>query len=292
MVLFLLPILVVRRLVAKKNESHSVSFASKIDNAEIYFIGSSRTRRAINDSMLNARFKNNNFVNIGMDNCTFLFNKVIADKLLDAGNVKTLFIELSVINSRLPAIYSQVATDKDIFGTIVPLINQGGINDFRKIFWPILEQVSLSKARLGPAIRKFLPEQTVDGKLGFAGAYDTTKTISEHYLTEADLVKGYGKKIHPLYLQLVTELIAKAKLTGANIVFFISPAIKTEAEKEVLLSMYNLVPPEHRLVYEQSFLNKIHQRGFFMDETHFNTQGSFLFTEYLQLMATRHNWIR
>ncbi len=292
--LLLGPIVVTRKIAAQKKNgttlrSHRPGIMKK---GQFYFIGSSRTRSGINDSMLNSRFNTTGFVNIGIDNGTFLFNKIVADKLMQDGGPKTLFIEVSVINARLPAGYRLLVGSKDIIDAVTPLMNNAAIHDIRKIFWPILERTSLSRIRLGPEIKTLLKEPAINGQLGFLRSMNVASAFSPWFLSEKDMATMDERSAHLLYGQLINELLLKAKRSGSRLIFFVPPALKTEAEKAVLTAVFNAIPVENRLLYDQNFLNRLNNNTLFRDETHLNTAGSGVFTDYLAEQVARHNWIQ
>jgi hypothetical protein len=294
LLLFFIPILVVRNFAAaKRHSTTSLHHPGKhMAKERFYFIGSSRIRHAINDSLLNSRFSSIDFLNTGMDNCTFIFNKVLADKLLNTNGPKTLFIEISVINARLPVGHEFILKNKEIISSVTPLMKKAGINDIRKIFWPLIESLSLSRVRLGPGIKGLLKMTTVDGQVGFLGSSDSTPKVSPWFFNEKDTALSGETEVHPLYGEIIHRLIGEAKQTGSKIIFIISPATRTASEKEVLTAVFNAIPRENKLLYDQDFLNKLNDKTLFRDEIHLNTAGSILFTNYLSEQAIRRNWIR
>jgi hypothetical protein len=287
-------ILIVRKIAAEKRRTaaHQGRAHKILEKGKTYFIGSSRTRCSIDDSLLNSRFSGAGFVNIGIDNGTFIFNKIVADKIMQNGQPEVLFIELSVINARLPSAYRLLTNGNDIIKALTPLMKGATIDDTRKIFWPMVERAFLSQTRLGPEIKSIFGGSAINGRLGFShSAIITAKSPS---VIPAKLLadKQDAPAVHPLYGQIINELTLKAQQTGTRLVFFIPPAMKTTEEKEVLTAVFNSIPRENKVLYDQEFLAGLNDKALFKDEIHLNTTGSQVYTNYLADQAVQNNWIK
>lgn len=260
-----------------------------MEQGNVFFIGSSRTRSSINDSMLNRKFNSNGFVNIGLDNSSFLFNKIVASRLLEQGGPKTIFVELAVLNARLPTGYQLLAGDDWVVKEMELLIQVSGIEDFRRIVWPVYEQASISRIRLGPAIKAFRGQTLRTGPVGFLPAVDTAIEFSPQKPVSND--EAVALPVHPLYHHLVSDLLQKAKRTGSRVIFFISPALKTIQEKNTLVNVFSTLPPQHKLVYDPLFLEALYNNRYFKDHTHMNSAGAALFTRYIAEQMILQEWV-
>jgi hypothetical protein len=294
LLIYFIPAWVIKKINAS-NENASLLSLPDIKTPgkeQYYFIGSSRTRRSVDDSLLNTKFRDAAFLNIGMDKGTFLFNKIIADKLLNDSDRKTLFIELSVINARLPQGYQQVVEDGNVLRSLIPMIKEGRINEARNIFWPVIEKVLLEKMRLGPSVKALFTSSTPQTALVGFFRTDSSSVVSPLFFQEKDTAYPGRKDILPVYAKMVDGLLQKASQANSRIIFVMPLACNSLEEKEVLLTVFNRIPVQNKLIYSEALLNQLHHPAFFSDKTHLNTSGSFLFTNYLADYIQGHGWLK
>jgi hypothetical protein len=244
---------------------------------------------SINDSLLNNRFANSRFVNTGMYGCTFLFNKILADKLLNSGGKKTLFIELSVFNARVPPSWRFVLNNSEVRRSVFPLMKKAGIDDIRHIFSPLLERITFSRARISPELRALLGPETIRKQIGYKESGEKGQEVSEWFTGENDM-PGKNIDIHPLYGQIINEIISQSKKTNSRIIFYMSPVFGSREEKETITAIFDMIPAENKFFYDQAFLDKLKHPEMFYNPTHMNSRGATLFTNYLAGKIQYHQW--
>jgi lysophospholipase L1-like esterase len=88
---------------------------------------------------------------------------------------------------------------------------------------------------------------------------------------------------------IINELIRKARETGSKVIFYISPVTSNKPERETINAVFNLIPAENKIHYDQSFLDKLNNPALFSDPTHLNSAGAILFTNYLAEQIRRLN---
>jgi hypothetical protein len=244
--LFFAPSAIIKR-ISPVNKIMSDIFPGNDDPARrrYYFLGSSRTMFSINDSVLNSRYTNSRFVNTGMYGCTFLFNKILADKLLNSGGKKTLFIELSVINARVPPSWRFVLNNSEVRRSVFPLMKKAGMDDIRHIFSPFLERITFSRARISPEIREILDPVTIRKQIGYKESREKGEDVSRWFAGNID-IPGKRINIHPLYSQIMNEIISKSKQTNSRILFYLSPVFGSRDEKETLTAIFDMIPAENK----------------------------------------------
>ncbi|HYC39483.1 MAG TPA: hypothetical protein VEB63_03270 [Chitinophagaceae bacterium] len=264
--------------------------AAQHDSTEVcYFLGSSRTRSNINDSLMNQLAGAYRFRNLGLNAGTMLFNKVFAEKLFRFPGKKLLLVELSVINARVPENYGHFFSDREVLNSLKPLMRDAKLRDTRHIFWPLFDRMLMKKIPLRDDVKELLRlGKPAYKEIGYEPQNGDMRDSSLCFLNTK---KQLSEAIHPLYEKLTSELIRAADKSGNRIVFFLSPAFLSQRERAVLTEAYLRLPADNRVHFRSDFLTEMQDGSLYSDRSHLNRTGSSRFSIYLYSEIVRRGWL-
>jgi hypothetical protein len=249
----------------------------------IFFTGTSRTKAAINDSLLNSNSKLYHYHNAGLGYATFLSNSVLAHKLMNRIDAPVIVMELSIANGRMPYTFSMVSEPIHTVRTLRPLYGNTSLNDIFYIYGPFTEQYLIDYINIKPFLKLFINKYSF---ADFTGLKKYTNTINYNpgtVITPQSLKEPLplNADYPPHYAEVINRLIQKAESTGA-ILFFALPVCMAEGdEKNRLLRVYHSIPEKYKLHYSAVFLKQINNRQYLNDAQHLNVKGAVIYSEFI-----------
>lgn len=276
----------------KKKLNHKNIIAKNNDQQRnCYFVGSSRTSTMFNDSMMNALLPEVNFVNAGIPGSTFLFNKLLVEKIFEQPGNKTVFVELSVVNARQPNFAEILFTGTDMVKANAPLWKNFSVNRLLFIAGPACEKYLLKQFMVNSELIAIAKPSAFGPLWGFNPPKTVTKKRSPWGVYSRQEVKPFEPAGSFLF-QLVKEMIDSSAKKNTSIIFYLPPAMKTKQELALLSEVYEQIPVGNKLLYTNSFIGEIQKPKYFSDLTHLNDTGAVLFTKYTLQEALRNGWFK
>lgn len=256
----------------------------KAAQRNIYFTGTSRTRCAINDSLLNNSNSKYLFYNGGLGYGTFISNVAFANKLMQRIDSPVIFIELSIVNGRMPYTFSLVSDPLNTLSTMWPMVRATNLNDMYHIYGPFAEQYFIDYINLKPYLKLYKNNYIPVDFFGQLKKYNSLQYDPGSFLSEEEIKNaGMEKAVVPeSYKTIIKELLAKAKQTNSQIFFALPVCISNPEEKKRLLDIYSTIPEKNRLLYSSQFLKEINNSAYLADEMHLNVKGADIYTNYIK----------
>lgn len=250
---------------------------------KVYFIGTSRTMRAVNDSMLNALMPQLHFVNAGMGYGTFNGTAIIAQKIMEQAPASTLFIELTLANGRTPDHFSMIADAGTTFTALQNRAQHASFTELRNIHLPFAENYIYDYIYLKPYLKLLTGNASASDYFGRVKRYETLTQQTNTFLSSTDLHQLHEPcdTIPDIYTQIIKQLLQTAAATHSEIIFYLPVCMDMQVEKNRLLCVYNSLPQQNRLPYSTAFLSEISKPQNLADGIHFNVNGAAIFTNYL-----------
>lgn len=254
----------------------------------IYFTGTSRTKCAINDSLLNAGEDAYLFFNAGFGYGTFISNMVLANKLMNQIDSPVIFIELSVANGRMPETFSLVSDPSNTLSTIAPLLQNPSFKDVYNVYGPFTENYFIDYINLKPYLKLYKSNYTLTDFFGQTKKYAVLQKDPGTFLLQEDLERAAKTKtvIPSSYSTMIGHLLAKAEQTRSRIIFTLPVCMNNAEERERLLAVYNSLPKKNKLFYSESFLQEINNPSYLADDIHMNIKGADVYTNYIKKAVT------
>lgn len=254
------------------------------DKSEHYiFLGSSKTNYGINQVTFNQTLPGKKVLNVGVASSTLLTTGLITKEIMQRVNHSVFLVELNLMNGWFPPDLSLQLKFKTIVKFVYPLIMQGDFNDFMDIYMPFFGAYIFDEFRLKPYVnnllnvefRKSFHKQTVfyESKEFCPNVFYTTQDV--HQMVDSI------EQISPMYKVLMYDLIQTAHQTKNTILFYLPTAIKDQNNKNELFKLYNFIPIENKILYNDTFLHSINQPKNMYDNIHLNFNGSVVFSKFM-----------
>lgn len=277
-ILFIIGVkIVINSKINPANElKKQINFANK--SSKIYFIGTSRVRKSINTNQLKKSFRLNEIYNLGLASSSFLYNYLLAKKLIEISPPQsTIFIELCTSQPTPPSFYKYFYTDTDCINLLKLHFTLS--DNFEKLDNILFYFLSIKETIRVLFDLNLAPKPGIgydsDSKV-FIGSNKTMITFQEILKANHEL-----NSIQLKYLHIIEGLISDGKRKNINIVFFVPTTFKNVKEKKVVLPIFNKIPSENRWFYTSLFLSKMRKMSYLSDENHLNKYGAKIYTEEL-----------
>lgn len=268
----------------EKNIFNAVYKSQHAVSGNFYFIGSSRTRCAVNDSLLNKSFTRFRFINTGLGYGTFISNAVLANKLMKSIDSAVIFIELSVANGRMPYTFSLVADPLHTISAIWPLVKTTTLEDMYHIYGPFAENYLIDYINPKPYMKLSAGNYRLTDFFGQMKKYESLPYHPVSVLTAEDFktIQTVQADVPVIYHTILKQLLETATQTNSRIVFLLPVCISNGEEKNRLLAIYKIIPENNKLYYNTSFLKTINNPLYLADDMHLNVKGADIYTNYLK----------
>ncbi|MFY7840888.1 MAG: SGNH/GDSL hydrolase family protein [Lacibacter sp.] len=250
----------------------------------VYFLGTSRTKCAINDSLLNSNSTPYRFFNSGFGYGTFISNIVLANKLMNQIDSAVIFIELSVANGRMPYTFSLVSDPSNTFASMWPVLQKTSFKDVYHVYGPFFENYFIDYINLKPYLKLYRSKYELTDFFGQTKKYVSLQNNPGTFLLQEDLNNTLKKpaEIPSSYRIMIAQLLAKAENANTHIVFTLPVCMNSAEEKERVLAVYNSLPKKNKLVYSNAFLQQINNPNYLSDDIHLNVKGADVYTNYMK----------
>lgn len=257
-----------------------------------YFIGSSRTRNSVNDSLLNAQFPQINFLNAGMGYGTFLSSTIIANKIMQRAPGSIIFVELSLANSRIPKRFSLIASPAETLSNIWHCAYDAPISDWHKVYIPFIENYVYGFLYLKPHVKLLSGQASLNNYFGWTKRMETMNHVPTTFIHAKDFEdSGMSvNKIPTVYYRMIHQLLRKANATKSTVLFYLPICMDKDFERNRVLAVFNTIPKTNTMVYTNTFLSEICTSQNVADSIHLNVRGANIFTNnILDFISKRNN---
>lgn len=253
-----------------------IDFENK--SSKIYFIGTSRVQRSVNTSQLQKALQMKGVYNLGLSSSSFLFNYLLAKKLIEISPPKsTIFIELCGSQPTPPVSYEYFFSETDCINLLKLYFTLNG--NIEKIDVIIFHFLSLKKS----IKTLFESNLSLKSEIGYISDSRIFKGSNKAVITLQEVVNVNTQlnAVQHKYLGIIEELINEGKRKDINIVFFVPTTFKNKKEETFALPIFNKILPENRWFYTPLFLSEIKKTSYLSNENHLNKYGAKIYTEEL-----------
>ncbi len=247
------------------------------------FLGSSRTNYGINQAAFNQTLPGKKVLNAGVASSTFLTTGILTKEIMQRVNHSVFLVELNLINGWFPPDLSLQVKLKTIIKFIYPLMKQSSFSDFIDIYVPFLASYLLDEFRLKPYLSILLNAEFKNSFHKQTIFYQSKEFCPSAFFTAKDAYQMVDslEQISPIYKALINNLIQTAHQTNNSILFYLPTAIKDQSNKKEIFKLFNFIPIENKIFYNDKFLQSINQPENMYDEIHLNFNGSKVFSKFI-----------
>lgn len=264
------------KINTKDELKKQIDFENK--SSKIYFIGTSRVRQSVNTNQLKKSLKLNGVYNLGLSSSSFLYNYLLAKKLIEISPPQsTIFIELCSSQPTPPVFYEYFFTEGECLNLLKLHLTLS--ENFEKQDNILFHFLSLKESfrTLSESNLTFKPNiRDNNDSTIFKGNNKTIFTFQEILNANQEL-----NAIQNKYLYIIEGLINEGKRKDIHIIFFVPTTFITIKEKTLTLSIFNKILPENRWFYTPMFLAEMKKTGYMADGNHLNKYGAHIYTEEL-----------
>jgi len=243
-----------------------------------YFIGSSRVQHAINPTLLQEKFLEKNFINLGVGGMTFNYSEQVALELMKSKNKKIIFIELSRVQAASPVHFQYLLNYKSLGKAFLRSLESWSFEKKDK-FISDLDLFIFNFFSTRRELALLLTPQLFNSYQG----YRESALIylgDEQIFIEKDFQSN--KKEKKVYLNIISNLLRKSEETNTKIIFFLPPiTFGSLAEKEEVVAFFEKIPTDNKFIYEEVFIEEITQKKYLFDSNHLNKYGAEKYTRHL-----------
>ncbi len=280
-------IVAVKTMVLKKLQVNNVFTAvykpKQTGTTNIYFIGTSRTKCAIDDSLLNNDLPQVQCFNAGLGYGTFISNAVLAQKIMRTVQHATVIIELSVANGRMPDHFSLLCDPATTATAMWPLVQTTTLKELYHVYGPFTETYLTDYINPKPYMKLYTGSYQLKQLFGQQKKHDSLNYNPGTFLTAANIASAATAATLPdVYHTILQRLLSTAKQTNSQVLFVLPLTISDPAEKKRLLNLYNNISAAHQLRYSDSFLRSINNPAYLADAIHLNATGAVVYTNYVK----------
>lgn len=279
-------IAVIKKQIQPVKSDAMAKAVGKIDSTSgpsYYFIGSSRVQRSFNPAILSDCLNGVEINNWGMSSCTFFYNCIIADFLMDQRGNKALFIELSSISSDIPPSFLDLEKMAGFNTTdIIKNLSKGqSLTDRFSTYINFFDSKAFDmisiREEMSAAFKRLLNEEVLlSTHFGYLESDDNEVQETDSFLDYHEIhQEPFGDKeaITP-HLLYIDYLLKKARQQGVNIYFFLPTTYNSNVEKHLVIPIFNALPETARIDYDSTFLNAIGKAEYLADKNHLNKKGA------------------
>ncbi len=248
----------------------------------LYFVGSSRTKYGINDTLIEKRLKNIKVVNAGVLSANFLSSTMLALEILSMDSNSTLCIELGVVNGKAPSQISMLVETRYLHSTFESNLQESSLEDLYKIYSPYYEAYFFDFFSIKPYLSYLLSNESISSLTQFGVHNKNLNLLPFHSIKCGDLNKDYAKPSHNffIYKNLIKLIIEKSKLLNCRVYFYLPPHTASPEEKERLIEVFKLIPIENRIIFNCEFLAALRNPEWMADEEHLNVKGASFYSSF------------
>jgi len=290
--LMLATILMLKISAGTVREKYSINDSGKkTPSADIsyFFIGSSRVQQSIDPQIINKYYTNCNVLNLGISGGTLLSNCVIADLIIRRKGYKILFIELSPFLDELPTSLFNLSSETGFnpVASSFKLTMDQSFPDRSKLMLNIINQRIHNSITITEEVKKiFGYELNKDNEkwIGFNPSDRNDFHALSSFLKHEEI---YNESYYPAelsrYKQIIDRLTDEAKNHHSKIVFFLPINYTKQTEKNIVIPLYNSLPPSMKLEFSDTFIRQISKAEYLMDRNHLNSKGATAYSRLLIL---------
>ena len=271
-----------------KNPSFKPFFQYTISDSSCYFIGSSRIRESFDEKLMKQKIPSETFHNLGINALSMNYGLILANKIISKTNNNIIFIELSRFKPyRSPRChdifsYSDIGQGLEIYFNS---LNKKSFQEIKTFITDIGEftiNIFSLKEDLGILI------DSNNGITNLANSKIETAYVGDtnsiNYLNPSDIdsISKTEKQIKSCFREIL-KTIAEGEKKKTRVIFLVPVSFSSAEEKKELLPLFNSIPAKNKLIYSEKFLKEICQTKNLYDDIHFNTNGSFVFSNELAI---------
>lgn len=264
-------------------------------SATLFYLGSSRTMKAINPNLLNDSLPNWRSINLGMSGNSLAQNLFFAEFLSKKPGNKVLFIELTKFKSDPPITFTY--TSKIVEIPNFPFSYYQYINfnqDLRMKFenterlfwdWIIKKQIGIKELFSGDLDQSYK-------SIGFTPIVNSNYPYSDSFLTREDLVNYSHEHVDPETMERIQGILKLQVKRKFQVVFLMPLNYKSKDELALQIPIYSTLPSSLKWEYDDLFLKDIKKAKYLEDRNHLNYQGSLIYSQGLvnYIKANEKNW--
>jgi hypothetical protein len=90
------------------------------------------------------------------------------------------------------------------------------------------------------------------------------------------------------YKKIIDYLNTSAKKLNTQIIFFLPLTYQRQAEKEIVIPLYNSLPPDMKLEYTEDFIQSLTNGQYLLDKIHFNSAGAEVYSQLMIPLLKRY----
>ncbi len=250
------------------------------NGGKIYFVGSSRVKRSINEQLLSAYFSDS-VRNLGLTQGTFLTNLIVLEHLAKIQGEKIIFVELSMFSNKISSELTSASQEADInvLESVKTITDSYSFHRKLNIYSSTIDQLIHARSiRFREKVQELLT----------LNSSDMRKQLNQAVLSDSSFLKVTDCQImkqvtfnSAVYWDQINRLNGLFQRSGSRMYFFLPTTFKSEKERQEVLNVFHQIPEEMKLIYSESFLEEITDSRYLLDPNHLNSEGAI---KYSQLM--------
>lgn len=270
--------------------SHRTNFPKQTQinkDTTFYFIGSSRVRSGVAPNIIEPHFENTNVVNLGIIGGTFLSNCIVADHIIQQEGDKVLFIELSPLQDNVPSGLSTFASKYEInlLASIFRITTHFSLSEKAVMLGNIVNQRIFSTISLTHDIQSIISFDEIqkERRAGLASSNAGNDRYGVSSFLTFNEIEGvsYNTNLLSKYHQTISFLKNLADQHQAQLIFFLPITFNKQAERDIVIPLYNTLPDEMKLEYTKHFLDQMAHSKYLQNRNHLNQQGAEAFSQMI-----------
>ncbi len=269
-----------------RNANKQILESAKGNDTAVFFVGSSRVKYGVNDSLLETLL-HFNVHNCAFSNSTFFSNVVITAGVIKQGGNKIIITELSPLIPDIPMGSSEFMQVMGIYklNTIHQLIQADGILKNRQAYIKLLNQYLVNTVTLENEL-KFLFEADLKNQVLTGFRY---KSVDHNGYKQTDSYLKITDFIPPLYthpqarlhLKFINYLANLAQQHHTKLYFAMPVLYRDQAERALVRSVFHSLPDSLKITYSPDLIEQVTNATYLYDIMHFNKRGADKFSELL-----------
>jgi hypothetical protein len=259
--------------VCKPVPCHEIPSTRENDRPAFYFVGTSRVQQGISPAVLKNDLPDDNFVNLGLSNSSFLYSCKAASNLLkQRSGKKVIFIELTELSLAPSDSYYFLLTPEDVGEVIRQHLSiQCTPEDLSGLLFYVfsihsdLKKVVYSGLNLDSQREIGFVEDLHD----YAGTLDmmlTPQSFTTKTSVSPSLLNAYG--------EIIDQLRKEAAEDGSEIQFMLPLTINKRSEFHVDMAVFAQLPEDLKWSYSGEFLSAMKDRQYLSDAVHLSAEGA------------------
>lgn len=254
------------------------NIAESTNNHSVAFVGSSRTNRGINPSVISSLIQTHRFLNLGISGSTFFSNYVITNYLIEQTSCEVIIFELSPIISNSPDFVHRLTNslDIDLYSYSTDINGDDHGSNFRfKV--ETLNDIISKKIFIKQKVKHLLNVKSND-EFGYRQESENRIKTNASILKPQDLAVTSSAYDLSMYLQGIAQLIKKANSKNRSIRFMLPLTFRKETEKDIIIPLFHQIPDSLKVLYDERILEAVNRPELLLDANHFNSKGAKILT--------------